>query len=126
MIEVTQVLKGWQVLIVEDQYLVADQMSRAVRALGGQVVGPAPQAQAALDLIAGGAIDLAVLDVNLGGHDVYPAAMELERRGVPYIFATGYERWVIPQAFQDAPHLEKPVTARALGEAVARLGPRRA
>ena len=115
-------LAGRAVLVVEDQYLVADQMTRSVRALGGQVVGPAPHARGALDLLKQNHIDLAVLDVNLGDGDVYPLALELNRREISYIFATGYERWVIPEAFRTAPHLEKPVTIAALENAVGRLG----
>ena len=114
-------LAGCHVLVVEDQYLVADQMMRTVRELGGQVVGPAPNAQVALDLMARGHVDLAILDVNLGGGDVYPVAAELKRRNISYLFATGYEKWVIPDDYQGVPHLEKPVTVRALEDAVGRV-----
>jgi len=111
-----------RVLVVEDQYLVADEMRRVVEGLGGQVVGPVPRAQRALDLLDAGEVDFALLDINLAGENVYPLAAELLRRGAPFIFATGCEPWVIPTEFRDTPRLEKPVTAKALIDAINRLG----
>jgi CheY-like chemotaxis protein len=117
-------LEGRRVLIVEDQYLVADEMRRAVERLGGEVSGPASGLQRAFDLLADERIDLALLDLNLGGQDGYPAARELLRRKIPFLFATGCESWVIPAEFGDVLHLEKPVTTKTLSEAILRLGVR--
>jgi CheY-like chemotaxis protein len=110
------------VLVVEDQFLVAEEMRRAVLNLGGDVVGPVPGSRAAIRLIEAEHVDLALLDINLKGEDVYPVATELSRRGGVFIFATGCEPWVIPAEFRNAPRLEKPVTARALTDAIERLG----
>jgi hypothetical protein len=55
------------------------------------------------------------LDVNLGGEHVFPVADELVRRGVPVIFATGYDAAsVLPPAHRDRPRLEKPFGAGEL------------
>lgn len=117
-----QPLQGCRVLVVEDHYLVADEMRRVVEQLGGQVCGPAPDLAGALDRLAAEAIDLALLDINLGEQSIYPAAQELSLRKVPYLFATGCESWVIPDEFQEVPRLEKPVTKRALADAIRGLG----
>lgn len=114
-------LAGRRVLIVEDQYLVADEMRRAVEGLGGLVVGPAPRAQIAEDLVAQHTVDFALLDINLGNEDVYPLALELNRQSILFVFATGCEPWVIPAAFADVLRIEKPVTSRALTETLRRL-----
>jgi DNA-binding NarL/FixJ family response regulator len=115
-------LDGRCVLVVEDQYLVADEMRRMVTALGGDVVGPVARATAAIDLLGKRPVDFALLDINLGNGDAYPLAAELKRREVPFLFATGCEPWVIPEAFQDVPRLDKPLTSRILADAVLRLG----
>ena len=116
-----QPLAGRRVLVVEDQYLVAEEMRRMVIALGGEVVGPVARAAPGLDVIARQGIDLALLDINLGGDDVYPLAEELLRRDAPFFFVTGSEPWVIPEMFRDVPRLEKPVTSKILSDAVQRL-----
>ncbi len=115
-------LDGRCVLVVEDQYLVADEMRRMITAMGGEVLGPVARPAAALALLDGSAVDFALLDINLGAEDAYPVAAELMHRGVPFIFATGSEPWVIPEAFQDIPCLDKPLTSKTLADAVHRLG----
>jgi CheY-like chemotaxis protein len=53
----------------------------------------------------------AVLDVKLQGLAIYPVAEALRRRGVPFVFNTGYAAETIPPAFRDAVHCEKPMAA---------------
>jgi two-component SAPR family response regulator len=115
-------LRGYRVLIVEDHYLVADELRRAVQQLGGEVAGPIPDLAGALDCVERDTVDLALLDINLGEQGIYPAARELLHRKVPFIFATGCESWIIPDEYQGVPRLEKPVTTRALADTIRRLG----
>ena len=64
---------------------------------------------------------VAVLDINLGQGTSAPVAGELERRGVPFVFATGYgEAADLPGHFRAAPVVRKPYTAAALVEAISR------
>jgi CheY-like chemotaxis protein len=116
-------LEGRSVLVVEDEFLLAEELCRLVEALGGRVVGPAASAEAALRLLDGGQPDLALLDVNLGGQRVYPVAEALRSEEVPFAFTTGYDRVMIDPRFRDQPHLEKPFSASALRSLVERLGP---
>jgi DNA-binding NarL/FixJ family response regulator len=115
------VLNGRRVLVVEDQYLVAEEMRRMVTGLGGEVIGPISRAEPALEALAAEQVDLALLDINLGSEDAYPLARELLRREVPFFFATGCEPWVVPEAFRDVPRLDKPLTSKVLADAVRRL-----
>jgi DNA-binding NtrC family response regulator len=80
--------------------------------LGGTVVGPASRVSQALEIIGGAenGIDLAVLDVNLGGEEVFPVAAALAERGVPFVFSTGYGNAGLPAAWRDRPTLQKPFT----------------
>lgn len=111
-------LSGRRVLIVEDQYLIADEMRRAVAALGGEVVGPCPSAADAMAQLENGPVEFALLDLNLGDEQVGRVADELAAKGVPFAFATGYEAWVIPPEHQNRLRIEKPVTREALKAAL--------
>jgi CheY-like chemotaxis protein len=113
-------LTGRRVLVVEDQYLVAEEMRRMVMGLGGEVVGPVARAAPALELLAEEPIDLALLDINLGPDDVYPLATELLRRDAIFFFVTGCEPWVIPEEFREVPRLDKPLTSKTLADAIQR------
>jgi CheY-like chemotaxis protein len=104
-----------RVLVVEDEYFIADDMARALERLGAEVVGPVPSREQALALIAaGGRLDAAVLDLNLRGESVLPVADTLAERGVPFVFATGYDRAFIPAAFDRVRLCEKPFDSRLL------------
>jgi DNA-binding NarL/FixJ family response regulator len=120
--ERTGLLAGRRVLLVEDQYLVAEEMRRMVSDLGGEVLGPVPRTAAALRILAAEPVDLAVLDINLGPEDAYPLATELMRREVPFLFATGCEPWVVAEAFREVPRVDKPLTAKTFADALQRAG----
>ena len=114
-----------RMLVVEDEFYIADEMAQALQTLGAEVVGPVPTKDKALALLASGeTIDAAVLDINLKGHAVYPVADALAERGVPFVFATGYDETAVPEAYKDVPRWEKPFKpedlARALPEIVQR------
>jgi DNA-binding LytR/AlgR family response regulator len=98
------------VLVAEDRYLVANEITRMLRDLGCEPVGPAPDVRAAFRLLAHSPEHLgcAVLDVDLRGQSVFPLATELRQRGVPVLFATGYDQRIIPEAWRAYPRLQKP------------------
>jgi CheY-like chemotaxis protein len=99
------------VLLVEDETLVAMLLEDMVADLGGTVVGSASRVSRALDLIGEeGGIDLAVLDVNLGGENAFPVAEVLAERGVPFAFSTGYGSAGLPEPWRSRPTLQKPFT----------------
>lgn len=111
-----------RVLIVEDEALVAFALEEMLGDFGYEVIGPAPNVQAALKLVEAEKIDAAILDVNLGGETIEPVATALAGGGVPFVFTTGYtSASALPQAFKDRPSLNKPYQPEALRDAVARL-----
>lgn len=75
---------------------------------GCDVVGPAASIAEAMLLATDARIDVAVLDMNLGGQPVFPIADALKARGVPYIFASGYGQNGLSDDHQGAPLLQKP------------------
>ncbi len=114
-------LAGRRVLVVEDEYFVADDIERALRRLGAEVVGTFATRGEALEAFTLGArVDAAVLDINLRGEPIYPVADALRDAGVPFVFATGYDEASLPEPYRDVPRWEKPFDP---GELVRALPP---
>lgn len=115
-------LVGYRVLVVEDEYFLADDIARILARLGAEVVGPIATRDDALARLGETEhLDAAVLDINLRGETCYPVASVLRARGVPFVFATGYDRAVVPAAYQDVPRWEKPFDPDLLVRALAGL-----
>lgn len=113
-------LAGLDVLLVEDDYYLADDTKRVLAAAGANVAGPYARVAESLSRVAEGRVDCGVLDINLGEGPSFLTARALRRRDVPFVFVTGYGREVLPDDFSDVELLEKPVDARVLVDAVAR------
>lgn len=115
-------LRNCRVLVVEDEYLLADELQRELKRAGAVVLGPVPSVDLALNLLAREAVvDGAVLDVNLGGEHVYPVADALTDRAIPFVFVTGYDAQALPPRFAQSPRCEKPVKISAVQDAIGRV-----
>ncbi len=115
----SRLLEGRNVLVVEDEYFIADDMRRVFEENGATVIGPVGSVEDALAILSEAPpIDGAVLDINLRQTMVFPIADRLRQRGVPFVFATGYESIVIPERLRDAVHCEKPVEAARIADAL--------
>lgn len=111
-------LAGRRILVVEDEMLIALMIEEILQDLGCVVVGPVGKLDAALELARDEVLDAAVLDVTIRGGYVYPVAEQLLARDVPFVLASGYGVWALPEALRRQPRLEKPFTQRALEERV--------
>lgn len=109
-------LSGLRVLLVEDDYYLAADASHAVENAGGQVIGPFGNASDALDALASGGADVAVLDINLGSGPSFALARQLQSSEVPIVFATGYDSGVLPEDLRTVTRLQKPFQSRELVE----------
>jgi CheY-like chemotaxis protein len=108
-------LQGLRVLIAEDNVLAALELEQILIECGCQPIGPAATLEQALRLARETPLDGAVLDINLRDQMVFPVAEELVRRGIPLIFATGYEdSYAFPPQLADRPRLRKPYAASEL------------
>jgi CheY-like chemotaxis protein len=112
MIDGEATLEGRRILVVEDDYLVAQVLVDIIEAAGAQVIGPVGWVHEAITLIESGieAFDGAILDVNLHGKRSYPIADALATRGIGFVFATGYGADTIDGAYLRYPRCEKPFT----------------
>jgi len=105
-----------RILVVEDEYILARQLVRALTQEGAVVLGPVPDVARALAMVADGPgeIDVAILDVNLVGEKVYPVADALLDQGVPFLFASGYDADEGDPRFATIRHLVKPLMMKSL------------
>jgi CheY-like chemotaxis protein len=101
------------ILVVEDEMLLAMMLEDMLTDLGYRVIKVARLAQAA-KLAASAAIDCAIIDVNLAGEPSYPVAEELQRRGIPFIFSTGYGALGLRAAYRASLILSKPFSQQDL------------
>ena len=101
-------LAGKRILVVEDQYMIADDLRRLFEANGAEIAGPYASSAAAMQAMPGATFDAAVLDIALAGNAVYPLAAELRRLGTPFVFLTGFSDGDIHPDFADAPAVQKP------------------
>lgn len=117
-----QNLEGSRILVVEDEYFLADDLQEALGQAGAEVLGPIARVETATAFIAGEPrIDAAVLDINLNGEMVFPVADALRERGIPFAFATGYDRSALPDRFAEVPRLEKPFNGARVAAVLAPL-----
>ena len=112
-------LNGRRILVVEDEYMIADAMQRGLEDEGVIVVGPAPSVRKALRLLDAAAdLDGAVLDMNLGDEQVFPVADALQAKDIPFLFTTGYDAAAVPPAWRHVQRLEKTIEFAAITRAL--------
>ncbi len=97
-----------RILLVEDEAMIAMLVEDMLEDLGFETVGPALHIESALRLAETERLDAAILDVNMGEQRSYCVAKVLNRRGIPYIFATGYGADGIEAGHSPARVLQKP------------------
>lgn len=114
-------LRGRRVLVVEDEYMIAEEIAETLSAIGAETLGPVPSVGEAIRVAsAESRIDGALLDVNVGSEVVWPAVDMLLARGVPLVLTTGYDASAIPEAYARLPRCEKPASGQELARVLAR------
>jgi DNA-binding LytR/AlgR family response regulator len=110
-----------RLLLVEDDWLIASELTRMVTEAGWQVAGPVSKVAAALDLIRTLSIDGAILDIQLReGERSLAIAAELRDRKIPFFFASAYRTMAQRPDFEDVPVLDKPYFSSGVVTAVHR------
>jgi CheY-like chemotaxis protein len=114
-------MTGVQVLVVEDETLLAETLCDLLLNAGCKPVGPAADVAIALRLIEKSRIDAAILDVRLMDEMSFSVAHALRARGIPLMFLTASERGQLPADLSDEVLIEKPFKAPLLIETVRRM-----
>jgi DNA-binding response OmpR family regulator len=109
---------GRTILIVEDEPLIAMMLEDFLESLGHSIAGTCDSVEVAINHVEKGGFDLAILDVNLKGENVWPVASLLRERNVPFVIATGGHVDPPPPEFNDAPVIEKPYTVDRVTPAI--------
>lgn len=111
-------LAGLDVLLVEDEIIIAFMVEDALMELGCHLVFHAGTIGEALGILDQHRPHVAVLDVNLGDGTAYPVAERLQALGIPFVFATGYGLRGLDPRWAATAVLQKPFDARVLAAAL--------
>jgi DNA-binding NtrC family response regulator len=119
-------LNGARILILEDEFFLADDLARALREAGAEPVGPASNMEQAENLVAREHLDAAILDVNIHGALASGFIERLASGKLPCLIVSGYGGDALPEAISGIPRIEKPISPSSvieiLGAELARAG----
>ena len=110
-----------RLLVVEDEYLIRMLLEDMLADLGYDVAAAVGTMAEAREQAATGDFTAAILDVNVDGQEIFPVAEILVRRGLPFVFVTGYGEHGLPEPYRGHPALQKPFEAQQLKTAIASL-----
>jgi CheY-like chemotaxis protein len=106
------------ILIVEDEPLIAMMLEDFLDSLGHAIVGTCETVQDAMIKVDEGGFDVAIIDVHLKGEHVWPVADRLTEKGIPFVVATGGHIAPPPPEHENAPVLSKPYTIDSIEPAL--------
>lgn len=113
---------GCNILVIEDDYIVALDLCAHLESLGFHVIGPAGKMETGLTLARTAAlIDGALLDVNISGQMVFPVADALIERNIPITFLTAYDPSMLPKEYRHIPRVAKPMDTAELSRAIRQM-----
>jgi two-component SAPR family response regulator len=114
-------LRGFCVLIVEDDSFFAQDEGDWLERIGCKVLGPMTSVPAALDALEKVLPDGAVLDIDVCGTAIYPVARRLVKHNVPFMFVSASDPATIDENFKSVPRLMKPIGEYQLQHAALRV-----
>jgi CheY-like chemotaxis protein len=108
-------LSELKILVVEDNFLIAESIRDVFEERGCKVLGPVANVRNALAVLGQHSLNGAILDINLNGEYSFPIAQALSERGIPFFFLTGYDDvGIIPSDLRDVQRISKPFDAATL------------
>jgi CheY-like chemotaxis protein len=113
--------KATRILVVEDEYLIRMLLEDMLSDLGYEIAAAVGTLAEASEAAANAQFDLAILDVNVDGKEIYPVADILAKRGLPFVFVSGYGEGSLTERFRHRPALQKPFQAEQLKTILASL-----
>jgi CheY-like chemotaxis protein len=110
-----------RILVVEDEYLIRMLLKDMLADLGYTIAAAVGTIAEASEFAATGEFDVAILDVNVDGETIYPVAEILAKRGLPFVFVSGYGERSLAEPYRDRPALQKPFQSEQLKKTLAAL-----
>jgi light-regulated signal transduction histidine kinase (bacteriophytochrome)/CheY-like chemotaxis protein len=111
-----------QVLIVEDNMLIAMELESTLHSLGFQPIDTAPRVSSALKLLKTETYRLGLLDINLKDEVSFAIAEVFQERQIPFLFTTGYDsKYEVPPHLATVPRLRKPIEIESLTQMIQQL-----
>ncbi|HUG61015.1 MAG TPA: response regulator [Methylomirabilota bacterium] len=98
-----------RVMVLEDEFFIADEIAYILETAGFAVVGPVATVAEALGTLADGPVDAAVIDANLRGESSVAVAAALRREGIPFVVCSGYRVEDLIPTFGSVTLVAKPV-----------------
>jgi len=114
-------LAGLSVLIVEDEIIIGMMLANEITLAGGTAIGPVNTVATAVKEIESRLVDAVILDAKLIDGSGAELAASLEKRRIPYVVVSGYDKESLPQGLRGAPFMAKPMSMPLLVEAIGRL-----
>lgn len=110
---------GAKLLILEDEFLIAEDLAYGPRREGIGVLGPYNSIDGAIEALSGNEpIGAAILDLNIRGRVAFDLAEKLNERNIPFIFYTGYDSVIVPEKFRKIGRVRKPADWREIKRAL--------
>lgn len=111
------------VLIVEDDAIIALDFEDRILGFGVTTVRTTGSVSRALQLIAERTPDFALLDIGLASGNSFAVAERLHAMQIPFVFISGYgNRIALPPALKQTTMLPKPCTSEQLEAALRQRG----
>ena len=114
-------LDGTRVLLVEDEFYIADDIRKTLLNAGASVVGPISTVEQAVQAVEADDFDCAIIDLNLHGNSAAPVAERLFALGRSFAIATGYGSGEVPPHLNAVPRIEKPFGPPAVLQLLSQL-----
>lgn len=113
--------KNLSVLVLEDEFLIADEISSILEDAGHSVIGPSATVAAALSRLKEKTPDVAIIDANISGDSSAAVAERLRELDVPFCLCTGYRSHDLENEFGDVAIVPKPISPAAILDTIQSL-----
>ncbi len=115
-------LEGARILVLDDEWLVAEQYANALVGAGCDVIGPFHDLEQSRQAVEGRKLDFAVVDFNIDGEEATPLIELLERRAIPFLLVSGYGSELdLADKLDDRAFLAKPASPAAIMARIAQI-----
>jgi DNA-binding NarL/FixJ family response regulator len=107
-------LQGMNIMIAEDDWLLADTLAVLLEEQGAHIIGPSPESRSATALVESAEIDFALVDMNLRDGFSDNLIEQLRYRQIPFAIVTAYHNLPTNAGEHAVMTLHKPLDHKVL------------